>query len=162
VCLVQDPNSNTATVACSGGDLEKDDSQTEVAETVSSKSAANSINTGVFPATSFVEISSSNDCSLTPRSTPRSSRKMSILTHTNPDLLNTLNKMFTSPNAVSSNTRSRTPNRRASVAVTGSATSNNNNNSLSQQSSEANGSTVSEKLPPKEMKKSKSKLLKVT
>lgn len=94
--------------------------------------------------------------SATPMTPSRTPRKHSILTHTNPELLNTLNKMFSSPtaNAPNSTLRARTPNRRASVAIGATSAS------AAATAAGANESNVADPNAPKEVKKSKSKLLK--
>jgi hypothetical protein len=87
--------------------------------------------------------------------TPKPSRKRSILTHTNPDLLNTLNKMYggKAPNTPGA-APAMTPNRRFSVAITGS--------SAKGGALFINTDTATEAEVKKEItKKSKSKLLQV-
>ena len=108
------------------------------------------VNSGaVAPATTLIELANMSAVPATPTRTPR---KHSILTHTNPELLNTLNKMFSSPapHAPNSALRARTPNRRASVAIGATASA----------VKPAAAATDSDASAPKEIKKSKSKLLK--
>lgn len=109
---------------------------------------------------------------MTPCRTP--GRKHSILTHTNPELLNTLNKMFSPGATAPPGARARTPSRRVSVAVTGASSAggalflngpnsvkkprNSDGNSNGDNEDQENGGDRSN--VPKEVKKSKSKLLK--
>lgn len=113
--------------------------------------AASVVSSGaVAPATNVIELANMSAVPATPTRTPR---KHSILTHTNPELLNTLNKMFSSPapHAPNSALRARTPNRRASVAIGATASS---------ALKPAAAATEGDASAPKEIKKSKSKLLK--
>ena len=85
--------------------------------------------------------------------TPKLTRKRSILESTNPHLLNTLNKMFSTGNAVTPSTN-KTPSRRFSIAVTGSSVK---GGALLVNTDKSNDAEVK-----KELKKSKSKLLQVS
>ncbi len=87
-------------------------------------------------------------------STPKPTRKGSILTHTNPDLLNTLNKMFGGKASTPAVTPAKTPNRRFSVAVTGSSAK---GGALFMNTDSASEAEVKKEIT----KKSKSKLLQV-
>lgn len=120
----------------------------------SSESASSVSASASASASAYVDLLA--NVAATPMTPTRTPRKHSILTHTNPELLNTLNKMFVSPNphaphineGVASGLRSRTPNRRASVAI--GATASSSTCILIPKESDR----------PKEIKKSKSKLLK--
>lgn len=125
------------------------DTTDSAAVTPAAASSAASSSGTVAPATTVIELANMSAVPATPTRTPR---KHSILTHTNPELLNTLNKMFSSPapHAPNSALRARTPNRRASVAIGATA-------SALKPAAAATDNDVS---APKEVKKSKSKLLK--